>query len=489
MWNPSISPYLRALAEPDAPCLADDWRRWTARDVAARVEAIATHLEALGVGAGDVVAVMMSNRLELILTLFAAWRRGAAVTPINPAFTAAEARFQLDDSGARAVVVDEALRAKVDGAAAAIVVAEALDALPRAETIVVPPPPAGLALLIYTSGTTGTPKGVMLGHDNLAAMIDAIVPAARVTASDHSLLVLPLFHVNGLVVGTLAPLAVGGRVTVGPRFDPASFWGVIARARPTYFSAVPTMYLMLLASAIVPPDVSSLRIAFCGAAPMPRDAIGAFERRFGVPLVEGYGLSEATVCSTLNPLDGPRKAGTVGVPLPGQEVVILGPDDRPLPRGARGEVGVRGATVMHGYWKRPDDTAAALRGGVLHTGDIGYFDDDGYLVLVDRSKDMIIRGGENIYPKEIETVLHAHAAVLEAAVVGAPDPRLGEVPVAFVELRPGARATEAELVAHCRATLAHFKVPTRVWMIDALPRNAVGKVSKPALRARLASLE
>jgi len=327
---------------------------------------------------------------------------------------------------------------------------------------------------------------VMLTHANLRAMIESLVTAVRLSAGDHSLLVLPLFHVNGLVVGTLAPLAVGGQVSVGPRFDAATFWDVVARVRPTYFSAVPTMYLMLLANPATPRDVSSLRVVFCGAAPMPRHAIGEVERRFGIPLLEGYGLSEATVASTLNPLDGPRKPGTVGLPLPGVQVAILGADDRPLARGEQGEVGIVGPTVMQGYWHRPDETEAALRGGVLHTGDIGYLDDDGYLVLVDRSKDMIIRGGENIYPKEIEAVLHGHPGVLDCAVVGGPDPRLGEVPVAFVQLRPGAPTSSDELLTHCRASLARFKVPTEIRFLADLPRNSVGKVSKPALRALVA---
>ena len=488
MWNPAITPHERAVVQPTAPCLADETRRWTTSEVAERVEATAARLRALGVGPGEVVALMMTNRLELIISLFAAWRLRAVATPINPAFTAAEAGFQLTDSGARVAIVDGALRARLDASAGgvALVEAEELERLPRSAVWGVPPTPTGLALLIYTSGTTGRPKGVMLTHANLQAMIESVVTAVRLSARDHSLLVLPLFHVNGLVVGTLAPLAAGGQVSVGPRFDPATFWDVVARVRPTYFSAVPTMYLMLLANPTGPRDVSSLRIVFCGAAPMPRDAIGEVERRFGIALLEGYGLSEATVVSTLNPLDGPRKPGTVGVPVPGQQVVILGADDRPLARGEPGEVGIIGPTVMQGYWNRPDETASALRNGILHTGDVGFLDEDGYLVLVDRSKDMIIRGGENIYPKEIETVLHRHPGVLDCAVVGAPDPRLGEVPIAFVQLRPGATTTSGELLAHGQASLARFKMPTEIRFVADLPRNSVGKVSKPALRALLA---
>jgi long-chain acyl-CoA synthetase len=490
MWNPSISPFERAVASSghgDRACLADETRSFSAREVAERVEAVAVRLESRGVVRGDVVALMMTNRLEMILSLFAAWRLGAVATPINPAFTAAEASYQIGDCNARVVVVDATLRAKVGSAGASVVEAEEIAALPPRAVTNVPPAPTGLALLIYTSGTTGRPKGVMLTHANVRAMVESIVAATRLDARDHSMLILPLFHCNGVVVGTVAPLAAGGRVTVAPRFDPATFWDLVAGVRPTYFSGVPAMYLMLLARPEPPKDLSSLRLMFCGAAPMPKEAIGEVERRFGVPLIEGYGLSEATVASTLNPLDGPRKAGTVGLPLPGQNILIVGPDDRPLPRGERGEVGIVGPTVMQGYWNRPAETAAALRNGILHTGDVGYLDDDGYLVLVDRAKDMINRGGEKIFPKEIESVLDGHPDVLESAVVGGPEPRLGEVPVAFVQLRPGATATPEALLAYCRASLARFKIPTEVRLVDALPRNGVGKVLKPALRARVAA--
>jgi long-chain acyl-CoA synthetase len=224
----------------------------------------------------------------------------------------------------------------------------------------------------------------------------------------------------------------------------------------------------------------------CGAAPMPADAIRAFEARYGVPIVEGYGLSECTVAATANPPDGERKPGTVGLPLPGQEVKVVGADDAPLPAGERGEVVIRGPNVMRGYLGKPAETARTLRGGWLHTGDVGRFDEDGYLVLVDRLKDMIIRGGENIYPKEIEDVLHAHRSVFEAAVVGRPHPVYGEEPVAFVSLRDGSAVVPDDLIDHCRQSLARFKAPRAVYIEDALPKNAVGKIDKPSLRRRLA---
>ena len=255
-----------------------------------------------------------------------------------------------------------------------------------------------------------------------------------------------------------------------------------------FFSAVPTIYAMLTGlPAEVRPDTSSLRYVVCGAAPMPAAAIREFEDRYGVPIVEGYGQSEGTVVTTANPVRGLRKPGTVGLPLPGQEIRVVAQDDEPLPAGQAGEVIVRGPNVMRGYLAKPEETARTLRGGWLHTGDVGRFDEDSYLVLVDRVKDMIIRGGENIYPKEIEDALYAHPSVLEAAVVGRPHPLFGEEPVAFVAIRPGLAADPEELIEHCKSLLAKFKVPRAVFIETNLPKTPIGKIAKPVLRERIAS--
>ena len=340
--------------------------------------------------------------------------------------------------------------------------------------------------MIYTGGTTGRPKGVMLDHANLVATAAMIVDWFEMTAADRCLLVLPLFHVNGIMVSVVSPLVAGGSTVIAPRFDPTTFWDLVERVRPTYFSAVPTIYAMLTGlPAEVQPDTSSLRCVVCGAAPMPAAAIREFEDRYGVRILEGYGQSEGTVVTTANPLHGVRKPGTVGLPLPGQEVRIVGGDDEPLTSGQVGEVTVRGPNVMRGYLGKPEETAHTLRGGWLHSGDVGRFDDDGYLVLVDRLKDMIIRGGENIYPKEIEDALYAHPSVAEAAVVGAPDPLFGEEPVAFVVLRPGLAAEPDELIEHCKTLLAKFKVPRAVFIETSLPKTPIGKIAKPALRERV----
>jgi acyl-CoA synthetase (AMP-forming)/AMP-acid ligase II len=342
--------------------------------------------------------------------------------------------------------------------------------------------PDKLALLIYTSGTTGKPKGVMLDHANLTAMVGMITEALGLTAADRCLLILPLFHVNGILVSVLSPLAAGGCTSVTGRFSPSTFFDTVEAVRPTYFSAVPAIYAMLSALPDdVDPDTSSVRFAVCGAAPMPTELIARFEQRYGTTIVEGYGLSECTCAATINPIDGLHKPGTVGLPLPGQDVALLDREGRVTTDG-RGEVIVRGPNVMRGYLGKPDDTARTLEGGWLHTGDVGYFDADGYLILVDRVKDMIIRGGENIYPKEIENVLYTHGEVLEAAVVGRQHAVLGEEPVAFVALRNPGSATPAELLELCSASLARYKVPRDLVILDALPKNAVGKIAKPELR-------
>jgi acyl-CoA synthetase (AMP-forming)/AMP-acid ligase II len=420
--------------------------------------------------------------------MFAAWRLGAAVTPVNPALTGQEARYQIDDAGAHVVVADGASAAKLEGGGYGIVPVEDVTSparSPEPEPVPVQAGPGTLALLIYTSGTTGRPKGVMLDHANVLATAELIVAWFEMTEETRSLLVLPLFHVNGVMVSVVSPLLAGGTTYIAERFDAATFWTTVQRARPTFFSAVPTIYALLVSQPGEQADTKNLRYVICGAAPMPRELIGEFEQRFGVPVVEGYGLSECTVVCTANPVHGVRKAGSVGLALPGVEVGVVDPAGQLLPAGQAGEVVVRGPNVMRGYLGRPAESAEVLRGGWLHTGDVGRFDDAGYLTLVDRVKDLIIRGGENIYPKEIEDVLYAHPAVLEAAVVGRPDAVFGEQPVAFVALRPGRSAVPDELIEHCLGSLARYKVPREVYLETVLPKNAIGKIAKPTLRERL----
>ncbi|WP_330351025.1 class I adenylate-forming enzyme family protein [Streptomyces sp. NBC_00582] len=475
-------PDRRAALDPDGAAVSDGRQALTNVQLLRRVQAAARHLQDLGIGPGDVVALKLTNRVEFVLLLFAAWRLGATITPVNPGMTDVEVARQLMDSGARLLVSEDGEAPVADGTAV-LAVGELHDGAAEPDDAPLPDPSA-LALLIYTSGTTGVPKGVMLDHANIDAMADMGRRALEVGPADRCLLILPLFHVNGIVVSILVPLLAGASVAIADRFHPETFFDVVERERPTFFSAVPTIYSMLAALPDqVRPDTSSLRFGVCGAAPASAELLTRFEARYGFPLVEGYGLSEGTCGSTINPVAGPRRAGTVGLPFPGQEIRIVDADGSEARAGADGEVVVRGPNVMRGYLGRPEETDKVLVDGWLHTGDVGRLDADGYLTLVGRSKDMIIRGGENIYPKEIEDVLVGDPSVLEAAVIGVPDEKWGELVVAYVQPRPGQTVDPTALQELCAHSLTGFKRPTAYFVVEAIPKNAVGKIDKVSLRA------
>ena len=325
----------------------------------------------------------------------------------------------------------------------------------------------------------------MLDHANIDAMAEMGRQALQFGPADRCLLILPLFHVNGIVVSVLTPLLAGASVVIAGRFDPHTFFDLVERERPTYFSAVPTIYSMLAAlPADVRPDTSSLRFGICGAAPASAELLTRFEARYGFPLVEGYGLSEGTCGSTINPVAGPRRAGTVGIAFPGQEIRIVDEDGTELAPGVDGEVVVRGPNVMRGYLGRPEDTARVIVDGWLHTGDVGHLDAEGYLTLVGRSKDMIIRGGENIYPKEIEDVLAGDPSVLEAAVIGVPDDKWGEVVVAYVQptTRPDRRSGGAASALCAQSQPATSARPRSSWWTPS-PRTRSARSTRFSLRA------
>ena len=478
--NLALLPDLRAAAAPHAPAVADDHLDLDNTAFLDAVRRAAATLRAHGVGPGSVVAQMLPNRTEFVVVLFAAWRLGAAVTPISPTLVPAEVAYQADDAGSVVLIADRDVEAEIPVLHVDDLTGEPDDADP------VDNPADALALLIYTSGTTGRPKGVMLDHGNVNAMCAMVIEGFELTPADHSLLILPLFHVNGIVVSILSPLIAGGRATVAGRFNPTTFFDRVEASRATYFSAVPTIYTMLAdLPAEVTPDTSSVRFAVCGAAPASVELLERFERRFGIGLIEGYGLSEGSCASTGNPLHGRRKPGTVGIPLPGQEIRIVDASGATLPHGAVGEVVIKGPNVMRGYLNRPEETAKTVVDGWLHTGDVGRFDEDGYLVLVDRAKDMIIRGGENIYPKEIETVVYQLPGIAEAAVVGQASALYGEEPVLFASLHTGAGVSADDIAAHLRVSLSKYKLPVSITMLDELPKNPVGKIDKPSLRKTL----
>ncbi|HSS25222.1 MAG TPA: AMP-binding protein [Mycobacterium sp.] len=475
-------PDRRAALDPAGPAVCDGRQSLTNAAFLGRVRAASRHLRDFGIGRGDVVAVKLRNRVEFVVVLFACWRLGATVTPVNPSLTDVEVARQLDDSGARLVVVDDR-----DHTVAGGVPALAVGALYTEASRSDPTPhldSSALALLIYTSGTTGVPKGVMLDHANLDAMAEMGRLALHLTPADRCLLILPLFHVNGIVVSVLMPLLAGASVVIAERFSPRAFFDIVEHQRPTYFSAVPTIYTMLAALLEnVAPDTSSVRFGICGAAPAPAELLTRFEARYAFPLIEGYGLSEATCASTSNPVAGPRRPGTVGIAFPGQQIRVIDTGGAEVPTGVEGEVIIGGPNVMRGYLGRPDDTARVIVDGWLHTGDIGHLDTDGYLTIVGRAKDMIIRGGENIYPKGIEDVLASDPTVLEAAVIGVPDDKWGEVVAAYVQPREGHLINPDAQHALCARKLAGYKRPTAFFVVEAIPKNAVGKTDKAPLRA------
>jgi acyl-CoA synthetase (AMP-forming)/AMP-acid ligase II len=471
-------PDQRAEAAPHAPALADDTLDLDNTAFADAVRRATATLRAAGVGHGDVVAIKLPNTAVLVVGMFAAWRLGAAATPINPSLTAAEVEYQITDAAATVLISS-------DGAEASVPLLDA-DSLTAAEPDGADPAaqPSDVALLIYTSGTTGRPKGVVLDHANLVSMVEMNASNTDISESDHSLLILPLFHVNAIIVSVLGPLANGGCVTIAGRFDPRTFFDRLESTGATYFSAVPTIYTMLLGlPPEVQPDTSKVRFAVCGAAPASVELLEGFEKRYGFPLVEGYGLSECTCAATCNPIDGVRKVGSVGPALPGVEIKIVDREGQSCPVGEPGEVLLRGANIMRGYLNRPEENEKTLiDGGWLRTGDVGYLDEDGYLFLVDRAKDMIIRGGENIYPKEIETVVYGVQGVAEAAVIGRPDEKYGEVPVLYVSTHPGVELGPEAITEHLRTQLARYKQPVDIIITDTLPKNPVGKLDKPTLR-------
>jgi acyl-CoA synthetase (AMP-forming)/AMP-acid ligase II len=452
---------------------------------------VAAELRARAIQAGDAVALILPNAPALIAYLFGIFRIGATVVPLNPNLTPRELSLLLQDSAANAVVTTAELALQLQGMYSvfalpghviAVDPSRRLD-LALATTDAIDNNSARRAFVIYTAGTTGRPKGVMLTHANVLANTAQVADRTGLTPADRVLHVMPLFHVNGLMNNTILPLRAGASIVLRPRFDLDEFWPVVASSRPTYFTAVPTVFARLMDAWDGRADTSSLRFVRSGAAPMTPALQRQVEDRLGVPVVVSYGLSEATCTCTMNPAGTARRAGSAGLALKDEVVAVLDANDLPLPLGEVGEIAVQGPNVMAGYLNAPEATVQALRRGWLHTGDMGYLDADGFLFLTDRKKDLIIRGGENISPREVEEVLLAHPAVAEAAVVGIADREWGEEVVAYVITKAGHEFVADELWTFCRERLARFKVPRQFQRVTALPLTSVGKVDKARLRA------
>jgi long-chain acyl-CoA synthetase len=488
----------RAALSPDKIFLVNerDARRWTYREFDAAVNRAANLLSAHGVGKGDVVSLLLPNGAEYVIAYFACFKLGALAGPVNSLLKPEEIAYVLGNSEARTLLVHSEFRAGIEAARAGLPLLEdviAFDDESAAEGFAGEPDGAWAqssrgkddeAIIIYTSGTTGKPKGCLLTHGNLIANARQISGWLKFTERDRLLTVMPLFHMNAVSVTTLSALYAGGSTVVAPRFSATRHWQIVSDYGVTSFGSVATMLSMLLAKYPegVPAGLKTdqLRFAMCGSAPVPAEVMRRFEETFKCPVVEGYGLSESTCRSTFNPPDGRRRAGSCGLPI-GNEMKIFDEEDREVADGAAGEIVMRGENVFKGYFKNPDATARAFRGGWFHTGDIGYRDAEGFFHVVDRKSDMIIRGGENIYPREIDELLYAHPAVATAATVGVPDELYGEEVAAFVVLKDGARATEAELIDYCRARLADFKCPKTIRLVADVPKGPTGKVLKREL--------
>ena len=522
-------------AYPENVCVSFRGRRYRYREIGALVARAAKGLQGLGVRKGIKVGLMLPNSPYAVIFFYAVLKAGGTVVNVNPLYAEREIERQIRDAGIRILVTLDvrALYPKVarrlgeGGLLERIVVCRMSGVLPfrekamfallkRREVAAVPEDDrhvryeklidndgafepvlidaaADAAALQYTGGTTGLPKGAVLTHANLyanAVQVGMWTPGLR-PGQEKFLGVLPLFHVFGMTAVMNAGLALGAEIVLLPHFKPVEVLRAIDRERPSVFVGVPTMYSALNAFRdLAAYDLSSLSFCISGGAPLPAQVQRTFEARTfealtGCTLVEGYGLSEAAPVCTVNPFQGAGKAGSTGLPLPGTviEIVSLDDPDRLLGPGERGEICVSGPQVMSGYADRAQETADVLRGGRLHTGDIGYLDEDGYLTIVDRIKELILSGGFNVYPRMVEEVIYLHPAVEEAAVCGVADPHRGEIVAAFVKLRQGETATKAEMRAFLKDKLAPFEMPRRIEFRGELPKTLIGKIDKKELLA------
>jgi long-chain acyl-CoA synthetase len=500
----------RVSAASEKPFLFSeaDGRRFTYLEFQAAVDRAATLLASQGIGKGDVVSLLMPNSAEYIIAYFACWKIGALAGPVNSLLKEHEIEFVMNNSEAKAILVHSEFQAIIE---------KIRSKLPHLQTIInfdneaeatrscqKPGREGGPlsqdaltdartsdtisrdddAIIIYTSGTTGKPKGCLLTHANIIANARQISEWLNFSESDRLLTIMPLFHMNAVSVTTMSALYAGGSTVISPRFSASRFWNLLSDYKITSFGSVATMLSMLLNTY---PDgvpeglvTDQLRFAMCGSAPVPAEVMKKFEEIFNCPVIEGYGLSESTCRSTFNPPDERRRAGSCGMPI-GNEMKVVDDDDNEVGEGELGEIVLRGENILKGYFKNPEATERAFRGGWFHTGDIGYRDQEGFFYIVDRKSDMIIRGGENIYPREIDEVLYQHPAVAAAATIGVPDQLYGEEVAAFIVLKEGKRATEEELISHCQAELADYKCPKSIRIVRDIPKGPTGKLLKREL--------
>ena len=493
----------RAQLTPHLPALTFEGETWTYAELLDRVDRFATVLADGGAGRGDRVAYLGLNHPNFFVTLFATARLGATFVPLNFRLTGPELSFIIGDAGVKTIVVDDPHRAVIDAIrddlpCETYVSSEAPDdgwpamddLLAGADPLAAPAPagPDDVAVIMYTSGTTGRPKGAMLTHGNIAWNNVNALHAIDMGADEIGLVVAPLFHIGGLNVTTLLIWQKGGEIVLHRSFDPAAALRTIEERGITNMFGVPAMFLfMSQVPSFDGTDLSSIRVFVVGGAPCPEPLTRLYLSK-GAPFAQGYGLTEtAPMCSFLLPRDALAKVGSAGqVPLY-TDVRCVDEQNQPVGPNERGEICIKGPNVMAGYWNRPDATAEAIdREGWFHSGDLGYFDDEGYLYVVDRVKDMVISGGENVYPAEVESVLQGHPDIADVAVIGLPDDRWGEAVTAVVVPGAGAEVTLESVREFAASQLASFKLPSRLHVVGELPRNPAGKILKFELRDDLA---
>jgi long-chain acyl-CoA synthetase len=477
-----------AADQPDRPALRMDDLVLTYAQLREAAGRMSTLLASAGIEPGDRVGLMLPNVPAFPIAFYGALAAGAVVVPMNPMLKSREVGYYLSDSGARVVLAwhaaaGEAAKGAADAGAQTIAVAT-----PDLAGLLAEHAPATEqagrgndddAVILYTSGTTGKPKGAELTHANLVRNAELTAQTLLQNNPDDVMMgCLPLFHVFGLTCGLNATVAAAGTLTLLPRFDPAKALEIIQRDKVTIFEGVPTMYAAILHHPEADPAMAAtLRVCVSGGASMPVEILRGFEEKFGCIILEGYGLSETSPVASFNHPDRVRKPGSIGTPIEGVQMRLIDDSWNTVADGEIGEIAIRGPNVMKGYWNKPEATAEVMTAdGWFRTGDMARVDADGYYYIVDRKKDLIIRGGYNVYPREIEEVLHEHPAVAEVAVIGIPDAALGEEVGAAVALKPGASATPEELRSWVRDRVAAYKYPRHVWLVDALPKGPTGKI-------------
>lgn len=469
----------------------------TYKELNQQVDRLAAGLSAQGIGKGDGVALLLGNSPEFLITYYGILRLGAFVVPMNPLYTKEEINYILDDSQAKAVIAHVSVEPKLAELKGQlehlklVIYTEAEDQewtwehlMETSNNVYINPfiDQEDLAVILYTSGTTGKPKGAMLSHLNLASNADAISELIELHDKDCVVAVLPMFHVFCMTICLNAPIACGATVLILPKFSPRDVISTIREKKATVFAGVPTMYNFILQlPESTAEDFLSIRVCISGGASIPVELLQKFENKYDVSIMEGYGLSETSPLVAINPLKGTRKPGSIGLDIPGVKSKVVNEDGKEVPRGEVGELVVQGPNVMNGYLGMPEATSAALIDGWLYTGDLATMDEEGYIYIVDRKKDMIIVGGYNVYPREVEEVLYQHPAVVEAAVIGVADGEYGENVKAYVVVNDE-KVTMNDIIRFCEDRLVKYKLPRHVEFSKELPKNATGKILRKELR-------